>query len=85
MAFKFFSLKGFKSNYEVRRRIESLEGGYLCSATLYKGKHLRRQMDEVSSVVSYYAGLNEAHMATHDLRDILAERHGLARLSRSHS
>ena len=77
MAFKRLSLRGFSRDYDIRRQVEGFGTRYICSATLYRGRHIRRKVDEISSFVSTMSGVAVAREMTETFRDQLVERHGL--------
>ena len=77
MAFKRFSLRGFSRGYDIRRQVEGFETRYICTATLYRGRHIRRKVDEISSFVPTMSGVAVAKEMTANFREQLIERHGL--------
>lgn len=77
MAFKRLSLRGFSKDYDIRRRVEDFNSSYGCSAALYRGRHLRRKVDEISSFVPAMSGVDAAKDLTMAFRDQLIERHSL--------
>ncbi len=77
MAFKRFSLRGFSSEFDIRRQIDGFEQTYLCRATLYRGKHVRRKVDRISTGLPTSAGIAEAQNLTWEFRDRLIARHRL--------
>lgn len=77
MAFRRFSLRGFRSEFDIRRQIDGFEQTYSCRATLYRGKHIRRKVDRISTGIPTSAGIAAAQDLTWEFRDILIERHRL--------
>jgi len=77
MAFQRISLKGFDSDFNVRRRVEIYGGTYICWSTLYRGKHLRRKVDELVSRTPLEFGREVALDRTWELRNELIAVHGL--------
>ena len=77
MAFRRFSLRGFSSEYTIRRQVEPSNGKYLVGAALYRGRHLRVKVDEISTGISQGEGLSAAEALAGEFRDKLVERYGL--------
>lgn len=77
MAFRRFSLRGFSSEFYIRRQIDGFEQTYSCRTTLYRGKHILRKIDRISTGLPSSAGLAAAQDLTWEFRDRLIERHRL--------
>ena len=78
MAFKRLSLRGFSSDYNIRRRVERYtDTHYRCRATLYWGSHFRIKLDEIDSLSPYYGGMDAADELVDALRGQLVERYEL--------
>lgn len=77
MAFKRFSIRGFASQFDIRREIEGYNSSYICVATLYEGKHIRRKVDRISTGIPTERGISAAADKTWEFRDELIKRHRL--------
>lgn len=77
MAFRRLSLRGFSSEFDIRLQINSFEQIYSCRATLYRGRHIRRRVDRISTGIPISAGIAAANDLTWEFRDRLIERHRL--------
>lgn len=77
MTFRRFSLRGFRSEFDIRRQIDGFEQTYSCRATLYRGKHIRRKVDRISTGIPTSAGIATAQDLTWEFRDRLIARHRL--------
>jgi len=77
MAFKRFSLRGFRSEFNIRRQVELFNGKYLVWTTLYRGTHIRIKKDEISTALPLEAGLRAAEELAWEFRNRLIERHSL--------
>lgn len=83
MAFKRFSIRGFRSDFSLRRQVETYGASYLCWATLYSGKHFRRKIDERTAAIPVELGIGAAYATTHRFKEELELRYGLAPLDPS--
>ena len=77
MALQKFSLRGFQSEFVVSREVEPLDGGFFVRATLYRGKHWRREVNSISTGVGGEGGQRAAENLAWDFRNQLIARHGL--------
>lgn len=77
MAFKRFSIRGFSSEFDIRREVEGFNTTYICQASLYRGRHIRRLVDRISTGVPTERGLSAATDKTWEFRDELIKRYGL--------
>ncbi len=78
MAFQRFSLRGFESEFNIRRRIEIYNGRLLIWATLYRGWNWRRKIDMISTGCEIEDGRDYAEALGWELRNRLVEKHGLS-------
>lgn len=77
MAFRRFSLRGFPSEFDIRREIEGYNSSYICVATLYAGKHIRRRSDRISTGIPTERGIDAAWEKTWEFRNELLKRYRL--------
>lgn len=80
MAFRRFSLRGFPSEFDIRREVEGHSTSYICRATLYRGRYIRRAVDRISTGVPTERGISAAVDKSWEFRDELIRRYGLESL-----